>query len=152
MLMLNRAFFSLQSNWIPTLVALGNLAMNAALNAAFYRFGTWGIPLATSIANVAGTVGLFLLLRRRLGRLEFGQTADSALRIVAASAVLAGVSFGTWYGLDRLAGRSFGGQLLSVGVALAAGTVVYLLCCRALRVRELTALLALRGRLRRAQP
>ena len=25
MLMLNRAFFSLQSNWIPTLVALGNL-------------------------------------------------------------------------------------------------------------------------------
>jgi putative peptidoglycan lipid II flippase len=150
MLLLNRAFFSLQSNWIPTVVALGNLAVNAALNVAFYRFGTWGIPLATSLANVAGTTALFLLLRRRLGRLEFGRTADSTLRIIVASALLAGASFGTWYGLDQAAGRSFGGQLLSVVVALAVGTVVYLVACRALRVRELRALLALRGRLRRA--
>ncbi|MDX6474669.1 MAG: putative peptidoglycan lipid flippase, partial [Gaiellaceae bacterium] len=53
MLMLNRAFFSLQSNWIPTIVALGNLALNAILDTAFYRFGTWGIPLATAVCNVA---------------------------------------------------------------------------------------------------
>ena len=32
MLMLNRAFFSLQSNWIPTAVALGNLFLNALLD------------------------------------------------------------------------------------------------------------------------
>src|SRR5439155_9390453 len=38
MLMLNRAFFSLQSNWIPTAIALGNLGLNAALDGAFYRF------------------------------------------------------------------------------------------------------------------
>src|SRR6266540_3219693 len=38
MLMLNRAFFSLQSNWIPTLVALVNLALNAVLDLAFYSF------------------------------------------------------------------------------------------------------------------
>ena len=30
MLMLNRAFFSLQSPWVPTAVALGNLGLNAA--------------------------------------------------------------------------------------------------------------------------
>jgi putative peptidoglycan lipid II flippase len=146
MLMLNRAFFSLQSNWIPTLVALGNLAVNAALNAAFYRFGTWGIPLATSIANVVGTAALFLLLRRRLARLELRETADSIVRIVAASAVLAGASFAVWYGLDEVLGRSFPAQLASVGAALLLGTVVYVLCCRALRVRELSALLALRRR------
>src|ERR687884_1129721 len=62
MLMLNRAFFSLQANWTPTLVALANLALNAALDAAFYRFGTWGIPLATTIVNVAGTALLLALL------------------------------------------------------------------------------------------
>ncbi|CAN5137085.1 murein biosynthesis integral membrane protein MurJ [soil metagenome] len=150
MLLLNRAFFSLQSNWIPTLVALGNLSVNAALDALFYRFGTWGIPLATSIANVAGTVLLFFLLRRRLGRLELRETVDSIMRIVAASAALAGVSFGIWYGLDQALGRSFLGQLGSVGTALAAGVVVYFVCCRALRVRELGALLALRSRLRRS--
>ena len=31
--MLNRGFFSLQSQWMPTLVALGNLVLNAALDA-----------------------------------------------------------------------------------------------------------------------
>jgi putative peptidoglycan lipid II flippase len=57
MLMLNRAFFSLQIPWLPTWVALGNLALNAALDAAFFSFGVWGLPLATSLVNVAGTAG-----------------------------------------------------------------------------------------------
>ena len=70
--------------------------------------------------------------------------------MIAASAVLAGVAFGLWYVLDRALGRSFGGQLVSVGLALSAGTASYLLACRALRVRELDALLALRTRLKRA--
>jgi putative peptidoglycan lipid II flippase len=150
MLMLNRAFFSLQSNWIPTLVALGNLALNAGLDAAFYRFGTWGIPLATTVVNVAGTAVLLALLRRRLGRIELAETADSAVRILASAAALGGIAFANWYGVDLLVGRSFGGQLVSVGVALATGTAAYLACAKALRVRELEALVALRTRLKRA--
>src|SRR5438132_4929882 len=67
MLLLNRAFFSLQSPWIPTWVALGNLGLNAVLDGAFYRLGIWGLPLSTAIVNIAGAVALFLLLRRRLG-------------------------------------------------------------------------------------
>ena len=66
MLMLNRGFFSLQSNWIPTVVALGNLFLNAVLDFAFYRFGVWGIPLSTAVCNLAGTWALLVLLRRRL--------------------------------------------------------------------------------------
>ena len=150
MLMLNRAFFSLQSNWIPTVVALGNLVLNAALDAAFYRFGTWGIPLSTAVVNLAGTAVLLVLLRRRLGRIEGRETADSLARIVVASLALGAVAFGVWYGLDRAAGRSFGGQLLSVSAALAAGTAVYLVACRALRVREMEALLALHSRFKRS--
>ena len=73
MLMLNRGFFSLQSNWVPTVVALGNLGLNAVLDAAFYSFGTWGIPLSTSLVNIAGTAALLVLLRRRLGRIELGE-------------------------------------------------------------------------------
>jgi putative peptidoglycan lipid II flippase len=146
MLMLNRSFFSLQSSWTPTLVALGNLGLNAALDAAFYRFGTWGLPLATSVVNLAGTAALLVLLRRRLGRLELRETLDSIFRIVVASAVLAGAVFGIWSGLDRAVGRSFPGQLVSVSLALIVGTAVYLVSCRALSVRELGALLALRRR------
>jgi putative peptidoglycan lipid II flippase len=142
MLMLNRAFFSLQSNWVPTAVALGNLAVNAALDAAFFRLGTWGIPLSTTVVNIAGTGVLLVLLRRRLGRIEFGETLTTTVRVVAASALLAGVAFGLWWALDRALGRSTGAQVVSLGVALAAGGLVYLGACLALRVREVAALRA----------
>ena len=150
MLLLNRAFFSLQANWIPTMVALGNLGLNAAFDAAFYRFGTWGIPLATSVVNIGGSAMLLALMRRRLGRIEFGEIGDSVVRIVAASAFVAAAAWGSWYGLDRGLGRSFAAQLAAVVAGLAAALVVYLLASRALRVRELGALLAWRSRFARA--
>ena len=146
MLMLNRAFFSLQSAWIPTLVALGNLGLNAILDAVFYRVGTWGIPFATSLVNIAGTALLLVLLRRRLRRIEFAATATATLRILGAAAVLGVVSYFVWRGLDDAFGRDLWAQLVSVGSALVAATVAYLISARLLGVRELDALLALRRR------
>jgi putative peptidoglycan lipid II flippase len=145
MLMLNRAFFSLQSPWVPTAVALGNLALNGVLDWAFYRFGTWGIPLATTVVNIAGTAALLELLRRRLGRIELMETARAFVLIVLASTVLAGVAYGVWRGLDEQLGRSLAAQIASVGTALVAGTLAYGFSCRLLGVRELRALLWLRS-------
>jgi putative peptidoglycan lipid II flippase len=149
MLMLNRAFFSLQENWIPTWVALANLFFNALLDVAFSPLGIWGIPLATSIVNVAGTAALLILLRRRLGRIHFDEVSRSFVRVLAASMVAGAVAFAVWKPLDSAAGRSLGGQLVSLLPALAAAVVAYLAAGRALRVREMQALLSLRGRLRR---
>ena len=149
MLMLNRGFFGLQSPWTPTWVALGALALNVALYAALYRVGTWGVPLAISLANVAGTAALLVLLRRRLDRLDFGVTARTLILVTAASAVLGAVAYPVWRVLDDAVGRSLGGQVLSVGTALAAGGAAYLISCRLLRIRELEALLSLRTRVRR---
>jgi putative peptidoglycan lipid II flippase len=150
MLMLNRGFFGLQAPWTPTLVALGNLVLNTVLYAAFYRAGIWGIPLAISLANVAGAAALLVLLRRRLGRIDFRETSVALVRIVGATLVLAVVCFGVWWPLDDVLGRSFGAQVVSLGTALAAGLVAYGISCRLLGVRELDALLSLRSRLRRA--
>jgi len=150
MLMLNRAFFSLQAPWIPTVVALANLALNTALNFALYRVGTWGIPLATSIANIVGTALLLIVLRRRLGGIEFADTASSGLRVLLASVPLAVISYLVWRVLDDALGRSFVDQLLSLGSALLVGVVVYIISARLLRVRELDALLTLRSAFRRA--
>jgi putative peptidoglycan lipid II flippase len=150
MLMLNRAFFSLQTAWIPSWVALGNLGLNAALDAAFYRLGIWGIPLSTSLVNIAGTAALLVFLRRRMGRIELAQTSTTFVKVVLASAALAAVGYATWRGLDAALGRSFAAQVVSLGAALVAGLSVYLAACRALRVREIETLLSLRARFRRA--
>ncbi len=89
MLMLNRGFFSLQAPWVPTLVALAVVVLNTALYFAFYRVGVWGIPLAISLANVAGVALLFVALRRRAGRVDLTATVSSFLRVALASAALA---------------------------------------------------------------
>ncbi len=146
MLMLNRAFFSLQSPWVPTAVALGNLALNAALNAALYRVGIWGIPLATSLVNIAGTAALLLAVRRRLGRVEGRAIASSYARIAVASAAAGGAAFAVWYGIDEALGRTLGAQVVSVGLGGSAGVAAFLLAARLLGVRELETLLSLRRR------
>ncbi len=149
MLMLNRSFFSLQENWAPTMVALANLFVNAILDVAFSPLGIWGIPLGTSVVNLAGTAALIVLLRRRLGGIELGGVASAFVRVLVASAAAGAVAYGVWVTLDAAAGRSFGGQVVSLLPALAAATAVYLGACRALRVHEMQTLLSLRSRLRR---
>jgi putative peptidoglycan lipid II flippase len=146
MLMLNRSFFSLQSAWVPTVVALGNLVLNAVLAGLLYRVGVWGIPLATSIVNIAGTLALIWILRARLGRLDGRAIVSSYARIALASAFAAGAAFGAWYALDALAGESLGAQILAVGSAVLLGAGVYLGLAALLRVRELQTLLSLRRR------
>jgi putative peptidoglycan lipid II flippase len=150
MLMLNRAFFSLQSNWIPTAVALGNLFLNGVLDYAFYRFGVWGIPLATAVCNLAGTWALLVLLRRRLGRMHGGEIAQTVARVALVSAGVAGIAWIVWKPLDSGLGHSFGAQVVSLGLALAASLVTFLVGCRTLRVRELDTLTSVWARFRRA--
>ena len=150
MLMMNRAFFSLQSNWVPTLIALGNLFLNAILDAALFHVGAWGIALATAICNVAGTAALLVLLRRRIGRFEGARIAMTVLKVTVASTAVAAVAWFVWHPLDSALGHSFPAQLVSLGLGLAASIAVYLGACKLLNVREMDVLLSLRSRLRGA--
>ncbi|HSP71290.1 MAG TPA: murein biosynthesis integral membrane protein MurJ [Gaiellaceae bacterium] len=146
MLMLNRAFFSLQSNWIPTWVALGNLFVNGVLDWVFSGFGVWGLPLSTTVVNIGGTVALIVLLRARLGRVDRTDTLAAVGQILIAASLTAAAAYFTWWPLDQALGRSTGAQAVSVGGALVVGAVVYLASARLLGIRELDALRSLRRR------
>jgi putative peptidoglycan lipid II flippase len=146
MLVLTRGFYAVQTNWVPTAIALGTVGLNAALDAVFYRFGIWGIPLATSAVNVAGTATLLVMMRRRIPLERFGETGRSVLRIVSASVLAAATAVGVWFALDAALGRSFVAQVVSVGGALVAAALVYLGAGHVLGIRELDALLLLRAR------
>jgi len=146
MLMLNRGFFSLQSPWIPTVVAVMNLAVNAGLDATFYRFGIWGIPLSTSIVNIAGTWAMLALFRRRVGGFEMTETVQSFVLVGVASAVLAAVGWWVWHILDSALGQSLPAQVVSLGGGLLLGYAAFFGACRLLGVRELETMLRLRRR------
>jgi putative peptidoglycan lipid II flippase len=144
MLLLSRAFYSLQRNWVPTSVALGTVALNAALDGVLYRVGIWGIPLATSLVNVVGVGLLLSFMRRDPGLAAPRAVAGSVLRILVASAAAAAAGLGAWAGLDQLLGRELWAQILSLTGGFAAAVLVYLGAARLLGVRELDALRALR--------
>jgi putative peptidoglycan lipid II flippase len=144
MLMLNRGFFSLQSPWIPSWVAFGNLGLNAVLDAAFYHLGIWGIPLSTSLVNIAGTWALIALFRRRMGGFDLSETVRTFVLVTVASAVLAAVAWWGWRLLDSGLGRSLPAQIVSLGLGLVLGYAAFFGACRLLGVRELETMLRLR--------
>jgi putative peptidoglycan lipid II flippase len=136
-LLLIRAFFSLQRPWIPTLVALVNLGVNAGLDALLYKpIGIGGIPLSTAIVSLLTTVALTAILRPELGGIDGRKTLDSAVRIAVACAALVLVTLGVRELVESSVGDDFADQLLVIVAAGAAGTLVYMAAVFALRLTE----------------
>jgi putative peptidoglycan lipid II flippase len=146
MLVLNRSFYAVQTNWVPTAIALGAVGLNAAFDTVFYRLGIWGIPLATSTVNVVASVVLLVMMRRRVGLEHVRRTLLVVLQVTVGSVVAAGLAFGVWYGLDAVLGEGLGAQLVSLGAAFVVGGSVYVGAARILGLRELETLLLLRAR------
>ena len=136
-LLLTRTFFSLQRPWVPTAISGVNLAITAGAAAALYGpFGVGGIVAATAIATAASVVAQCVVLREDLGGIELTKLIDTAIRVTIAAALLALVSYEIWNVLDDALGRGIIGQIVSLGVALSVGAVVYLGAVLALRVPE----------------
>ena len=151
MLLLNRAFFSMQRAWVPTYIAIANLAINATLDWVLSsRLGVWSIPLATSIANIAGVALLYRELRPVAGRLNERELVRALVRIAVATALAVGAAYGVWRGLDELLGQFVPLQILTLGAGLSAAIAVYVLAARSMGIEELDDVLALVRRRRRA--
>ena len=149
-LIMTRTFFSLQRPWIPTWISGMNLAITAAVSGALYGpFGVGGIVAATAIATAASVAAEAFILRRELEGIELGRLIDSTLRITAAAALLAGVSYLVWLGLDDALGRGLAAQIVSLGGALVLGAGAFFAAVVALRVPEADQVLRL---LRRTLP
>ena len=137
-LLLTRTFFSLQRPWITTVIAAVNLTVNVAVSVALYApFGIAGIVVGTAAGSLAMTLAQVVALRRELhGRLEARETIAALVRMTVAAAALAGVSYGAWWALDDLLGRSVPAQVISVGGGLALGATMYASLVLAFRIPE----------------
>ena len=139
-LLLIRTFFSMQQPWVPTAIAGGGVALNAGLDAIFYRpFGIGGIPLSTSIASFVTFVLLVYYLSKRTGGLNLRGALDGFLKSLVAAVVGAAVAKGTWYLLDGWLGTSFAAQVIAVGMGAVAIVVAYLAMAHVLKIPELAA-------------
>jgi putative peptidoglycan lipid II flippase len=136
-LMLTRGFFALQRPWIPTTLAVGSLAINAVGSYLLSGpMGIGGIVLGTTLSNVALVVAEAILLRRALGGFETGRTLTSLGQILIGAAVHAVVAYSVWWVIDDLLGTSLIAQILSVGLALVAGSGAYAAIVLGLKIPE----------------
>jgi putative peptidoglycan lipid II flippase len=136
-LLFSRTFFSLQRPWITTAIAVANMAVNVAISAALYKpFGIAGIVLG----SVAGTLTMASLQGWQLSRLLHGiqgrRSAIAIAKMLFASALLAGASYGVWYVLDQALGTRFVAQVISLGLGITAGIAVYTITALALHIDE----------------
>jgi hypothetical protein len=90
-----------------------------------------------------------VILRRLLHGLVLGRLLSAAIRITIAAAGLAAIGWIVWDVLDQALGRGLLGQIVSLGVGLGAGGIVYVAIAKLLQVAELeqmSRLLLRRGR------
>ena len=142
---LNRTFHAVQDTKTPFRVACLVVVSNIILNLILRRFlGARGLALATSLSSYIGSVTMFILLRRKLGRLGLKRILPDFAKTVFAAIVCAAACIGMNLLLPEAMDTFM--VFLRLAAAAAVSAVVYLICCILLRVSTLKEIL---GGLRR---
>ncbi|MCD6318793.1 murein biosynthesis integral membrane protein MurJ [Candidatus Aerophobetes bacterium] len=126
-MILTRAFYSLQDVLIPLKTSIFTVCLNILLN--FLLIGPLkhkGLALATSLSMLANMSVLFFLLREKLGDVRGREILYSLGKILAATAGMgAGIYILSFTFSNFLKLNSLINQILRVGVIVAAGVGIF---------------------------
>jgi putative peptidoglycan lipid II flippase len=112
--------------------------VNVALNLALVRvMGYRGLALGTSITAILNATVQLLLLRRELSGLEGSKIAASFARVLAASAVMGAVTWGSQAALEQWwPGDALLLQMARLMVTIAASLLALAVTAQVLRIPE----------------
>jgi putative peptidoglycan lipid II flippase len=147
------AFYALEEARVPVIGSVLGMASNVVLNVTLYPvLGFRGVALGTSLAAMTNFAVLAFSWKRLHGGLGDQGIYRHLARVLAASAVLAAVAWGSARALSRiLPAHGLAGQVALALVPIAVAGPAYLAAARALGLREVGDLLAaLRRRTGRA--
>jgi putative peptidoglycan lipid II flippase len=131
-------FYALGRSRVPVMVSAASVVINIALNVTLVRLlGFRGLALGTSITAIVNASVQLFLLRREINGLEGSRIAASFARVIAASAVMGGV---TWISyqlmLVVLPGSSLLTQILRLLVTIGASLAALAGVAQVLRIPE----------------
>jgi len=136
------SFYALNDGRTPMLVGVGAVGVNLALALALVKGAGMrhaGLALSAALAALANAAALFALLRARIHGLHGRPLAQSAIKIVLASAAMALVCRASSVGIHAALGAGKPAQLADVAVSIPLGMAVFYAAARALAVPELEA-------------
>lgn len=158
--LLSRALLARHESRLPVAANLAAVVINiiAAL-VLVPRFGINGVAMSYAVAVSSNALLLYGLLRSSLHRDPEGAAVlavaerwlvSTIWKILSASLALALTSYGTLYAADVLLNtRTWIGLAAQAGVSTVVGGAVYLVCAKALRLSDATALWDLLSRILR---
>jgi putative peptidoglycan lipid II flippase len=136
------AFYALNDARTPMLVSLVSIVVNLAVASTMVKLaglGHLGLALSTSAVALFGSAALFLLLRRRIGRIHGRALAASVVKILCASAAMGLACYLSSRGVHHWLGARKIAQIADVAISIPLGALVYYALCRGMRVAELEA-------------
>ncbi|WP_437205012.1 murein biosynthesis integral membrane protein MurJ [Planctomicrobium sp. SH664] len=135
---LNRAFYAVGDRITPLKLGLLALGVNLVLNLLLvFRFGGPGLAMGNVIATTLQVILTLYFLNRSLGPLNWRELARTAIKGVAATAVM-------WLACRGAAGLlppQEGMSLVALGVPCVVGVLVYWIAAKMTGIRELDDLL-----------
>ena len=149
---LARAFYSLQDTRTPAKTAAAMVVLNLTLNLTLiWSFREAGLAFATAASAAVQSVVLYLILVRRVHLPARRRLLGTLLKTCAATAAMLGAAAGTLYLLPPAPQTDeVGLKLIRLFAPFGAGMAAFLASSAALRVREMSLLLAAVGLRRKA--
>ena len=138
--LLLRAFYSMQDTRTPALINIGALAVNVGANLLFvfgFDLGVEGLALGHATSYLFSATLAFLVLRGRLGGIEWRSVGPSLLRTLVAAGLTGLAAWGTarlvgdWLGTETI-----GDRFVQVFAAVGVGLAVFLLSALIFRIEE----------------
>ncbi len=148
---LNYAFYARNDTLTPALVGVASVGIYLLFALWLVKpYGYLGLVFADSMKHTGHFILMWILLRRRLGDLRDLRAGLTALRTLAASAVMAVALLALMWAIQPRLPAGFAGNLALVTAAGALGGLVYLAVVSRLGVEEAGIVIGrVAGRLRR---
>lgn len=142
-----KVFYAMQDTKTPMLVAAVIIALNIALDFAyFYIFKSdymkiAGLALGNTSAYLVGSIWVLAILKKRLGTIDEKRVARSISKIIIASTAMGASCWGTAFLVEKTLGtQSLVAQLLQVFLPIIISLLVYLGASVLLKCEEMDAL------------
>jgi putative peptidoglycan lipid II flippase len=133
------AYYARKNTKTPVIVGVISVGVYALVALTLIQpFGMAGLAIATSAQWTAHALILYFLLKRVIAGYKGFQLGRTLLKVITASALMAGASYGIVQQLTRVIGDSTTpSRLVLVIAAAGAGAISYLLVIGFLRVEEI---------------
>jgi len=136
--LLNRVFYALQDTKTPVTVGIFTIIVNIVLNFLLIKpLGHGGLALAYSLAGLVNMIGLFYILKRKVGAIDGRRILHSFTQTLGISVIMAVAAYQTAAVVDNTVGAATKlGQFLQVGLGVGVGATVFFALVLFLKMEE----------------